>query len=116
MDRGGMHIRPRGKHREAAVDRTTDELQNAEGLIGTMFTTPKDLRHLAEQALGQLFVPVEVVVADAEHADMVLRPAGMGEIIVHAERERHWYPYLITRIEHVDRDAPAPAREEQHAG
>jgi hypothetical protein len=94
------------------VEQTT-ELQNAEGLIGTLFTTPKDLRHLAEQALGQLFVPVEVVSADAEHADLVLRPAGMGEIIVHAERERHWYPYLITRIEHVDRDGPA--HEEQRA-
>ena len=98
------------------MERTTVDLQNAEGLIGALFTTPKDLRHLAEQALGQLFVPVEVLSAGEEHADLVLRPAGLGEIIVHAERERHWYPYLITRIEHVDRDAPAPTPEEQHAG
>jgi hypothetical protein len=33
----------------------------------------------------------------------VLRPAGMPEIHVHGERERHWYPYEITRVEDVER-------------
>lgn len=96
------------------MERTSVDLQKAEGLMGALFTTAKDLRHLAEQALGQLFVPVEVLSSGADHADVVLRPAGLGEIIVHAERERHWYPFQITRIEHVDRDAPAATP--QHAG
>lgn len=88
---------------------TTANLQAADGLIGLLFTTPKELRHLAEQNLGQLFVPTEVVAAGSNTADIVLRPEGLGEILVHAERERHWYPYVITRVEHVDRDAPSPA-------
>ncbi len=75
----------------------------AEGLVGSMFTTAKDLRHLAEQSLGQLFVPTEVRSEDEHSADLVLRPAGMGEILVHAERERHWYPYVITRVESLER-------------
>lgn len=80
----------------------TDGAQ-AEELLGTVFTTPKDLRHAAEQVLGQEFIPTEVVSEDETTADLVLRPAGMPEIHVHAERERHWYPYEITRVEDVER-------------
>ena len=76
-------------------------LRTAEGLIGAMFTTPKELRHIAEQSLGQLFVPTEVRSAGERDADLVLRPDGMGEILVHAERERRWYPYRITRVDTV---------------
>lgn len=75
----------------------------AEELLGVVFTTPKDLRHAAEQVLGQEFVPTEVVSEDERTADLVLRPAGLPEIHVHAERERHWYPYEITRVEDVER-------------
>lgn len=75
----------------------------AEELLGIVFTTPKDLRHAAEQVLGQEFVPTEVVSEDERTADLVLRPAGLPEIHVHAERERHWSPYEITRVDDVER-------------
>jgi hypothetical protein len=82
---------------------TRTEGAPAEELLGTVFTTAKDLRHSAEQVLGQEFVPTEVVCEDETTADLVLRPEGMPEIHVHAERERHWYPYEITRVEDVER-------------
>lgn len=75
----------------------------ADELLGIVFTTPKDLRHSAEQVLGQEFVPTEVVCEDDTTADLVLRPTGMPEIHVHAERERHWSPYEVTRVEDVER-------------
>lgn len=80
---------------------TTTELRQAEELLGAMFTTPKDLRHLAEQTLGQLFVPTELVHEDDSTADLVLRPADLGAIHVHGERERDWYPFQITRVDVV---------------
>jgi hypothetical protein len=83
---------------------TTTELRQAEELLGAMFTTPKELRHLAEQNLGQLFVPTEVIHEDEQVADLVLRPTGMGSIYVHAERERSWYPFHITRVDVVGAD------------
>ena len=78
-------------------------LRQAEALTGLLFSTPKDLRHQAEEILGQLFVPIEVLNAGEDSADIVLRPAGLGDILVHAERERHWYPYQITRVDTVVR-------------
>ncbi len=78
-------------------------LHQAEDLTGLLFSTPKDLRHKAEEVLGQLFVPIEVLSAGEESADIVLRPSGLGEIHVHAERERHWYPYQVTRVDTVVR-------------
>lgn len=75
----------------------------AEELLGIVFTTPKDLRHSAEQVLRRDFVPIELVSEDERTADLVLRPAGMPEIHVHAERERHWSPFEITRVEDVQR-------------
>ena len=97
---------------EADLEQSTAELYSAEALIGTMFTTAKELRHLAEQALGQLFVPTEVLTADERTADLVLRPSGMGEILVHAERERHWYPFQITRVDTVAGRAADPITEQ----
>ncbi|MBW3572718.1 MAG: hypothetical protein KY467_16605 [Gemmatimonadetes bacterium] len=72
-------------------------------LLGIVFTTPKSLRHSAEQVLGQDFIPTEVLSEDERTADLVLRPTGMPEIHVHAERARHWYPYEITHVEDVER-------------
>lgn len=80
---------------------TTTELRQAEELLGALFTTPKELRHLAEQSLGQLFVQTELVHEDEHVAELVLRPAGMGAIHVHAERERGWFPFLVTRVDVV---------------
>ena len=87
---------------EADLEQSTTDLRSAEALIGAMFTTAKELRHIAEQSLGQLFVPTEVLSSDENSADIVLRPDGMGEIHVHAERERHGYPYQVTRVDAVD--------------
>lgn len=76
-------------------------LRRAEELLGVMFTTPKELRHQAEQILGRLFVPTEVRSMAETSADVVLRPEGLGEILVHARRERHWQPYQVTRVDTV---------------
>lgn len=86
---------------EADVAWTCSDLQRAEELIGELFTTPKELRHLAEQKLGQLFIPTELRSESERSADLVLRPDGMGEILVHARRERHWHPFQITRVDTV---------------
>lgn len=84
-----------------AVERPA--LRQAEELLGLLFSTSKNLRHQAEQILGELFVPTELVSADQNSAYFVLRVARVGEIHVHAERERHWYPYQITRVDTVAR-------------
>ena len=68
-------------------------------LIGAMFTTPKELRHLAERELGELFVPVEVLAESAHTAVYTLHPGSLAPLLVHAERARHWYPFRVTRVE-----------------
>ncbi len=68
-------------------------------LVGAMFTTPKELRHIVEQQFGELFVPTEVVAESARSAVISIRPDGVGPLLVHAERERHWYPFRVTRVE-----------------
>jgi hypothetical protein len=83
------------------MERTITNLGAAEELLGSMFINPKELRHLAERSLGHDFIPVELLHEDDRAADLVLRPSGMGQIYVHAERERHWYPFQITRVDHV---------------
>lgn len=98
--------------READLEQITAELKSAEALVGVMFTTAKELRHIAEQTLGQLFVPTEVLSADEHTAELVLRPSGMGEILVHAERERHWYPFQVTRVDTVAARAATPISEQ----
>jgi hypothetical protein len=70
-------------------------------LVGAMFTTPKELRHLAERELGELFVPVEVLAESAHTAVYTLHPGSLAPLLVHAERARHWYPFRVTRVEAV---------------
>ncbi|HYJ79709.1 MAG TPA: hypothetical protein VEW03_08925 [Longimicrobiaceae bacterium] len=68
-------------------------------LVGEMFTTPKELRHLAERQFGELFVPTEVLAESSLSAVISLTTDGLGPLVVHAERDRDWYPYRITRVE-----------------
>lgn len=68
-------------------------------LVGELFSTPKELRHLAEQWFGELFVPTQVLCGGAHATTIALRPAGQSPLRVHAVRERHWYPFRITRVE-----------------
>jgi hypothetical protein len=91
---------------ELAVESSV-ETQNS--LVGAMFSTPKELRHLAEQQFGDLFVPTEVITEDAKCAVIALRPDRLGTIVVHAERERHWYPYRVTRVEALSANRPRQA-------
>jgi len=70
-------------------------------LVGAMFTTPKELRHLAERELGELFVPVEVLAESAHTAVYTLHPGSLAPLLVYAERARHWYPFRVTRVEAV---------------
>ncbi|MDB4950691.1 MAG: hypothetical protein JWM27_3340 [Gemmatimonadetes bacterium] len=86
-------------------------------LIGAMFLNAKDLRHLAEQEFGELFVPTEVILEGDRRAMFELHVHGVGRIVIHAERERDPHPYHITRVERP-RAAPAsPARaSEVHTG
>ena len=73
-------------------------------LTGAMFTTLKELRHLAEQQYGQLFVPTEVLSKSTLRMVVELRLDALGRVVLHAERARHWQPYRVTRIE-TGRDA-----------
>lgn len=86
-----------------AVRAPAPELGRVEDLVDVLFANSKELRHQAEQILGRLFVPTEVVHEDELSAQMILRPDGMPEVHVHAARERHWYPYRITRVDSVAR-------------
>ena len=70
-------------------------------LVGATFSSAKELRHLAEREMGELFVPVELL-AESEHvAVFTLHPSSLAPLLVHAERERHWSPFRITRVEPV---------------
>jgi len=93
---------------EPGVDGAAAEATLAEGaapvlteLVGAMFTTPKELRHLAERELGELFVPVEVLAESAHTAVYTLHPGSLAPLLVYAERARHWYPFRVTRVEAV---------------
>lgn len=68
-------------------------------LVGTVFTTPKDLRHLAEQQFGQLFVPTDVLTKSADRIAVSLRIDGHGSIVVHGERALRWHPFRVARVE-----------------
>ena len=83
-------------------------------LVGAMFTSSKELRHLAEQELGELFVPVEVLAESDHSAVFALRSDAVGRIVVHAERGRHWYPFRVTYVE-ADGNAEAAPRDETEA-
>jgi hypothetical protein len=89
---------------EAEPGGERDEVLDAsEALLGAAFTTPKELRHIAEQTLDRLFVPTEVVSEHELDADLLLRPEGLGEVHVHAEREQPWTPLVVTRVDGVER-------------
>ncbi|HKP73889.1 MAG TPA: hypothetical protein VJT67_00030 [Longimicrobiaceae bacterium] len=83
-------------------------------LVGAMFTSAKELRHLAEQELGELFVPVEVLAESDHSAVYALRSDSAGRILVHAERGRHWYPFRVTYVE-ADLGGKAIAADEPDA-
>lgn len=83
-------------------------------LVGTTFANAKELRHLAEREMGELFVPVELL-AESEHcAVFTLHPGTLAPLLVHAERARHWYPFRITRVEPARVHVSARPRLPQH--
>jgi hypothetical protein len=73
-------------------------------LVGALFTTPKHLRHLAEQEFGQLFVPTELLMEGTRHAMLALTLTGVGRVVVHAERPGKRTPFVVTRVD-LPRDA-----------
>lgn len=91
-------------HLDEAADAAAPEISPApaaplQELVGSMFSSPKELRHLAERELGELFVPVELL-AESEHcAVFTLHPGSLAPLLVHAERARHWFPFHVTRVE-----------------
>lgn len=70
-------------------------------LVGAVFTAAKELRHLAEQLFIEEFVPVRTL-AESAHFGVFALDAPAGRVMVHAERERHWHPFRITRVEATD--------------
>jgi hypothetical protein len=68
-------------------------------LIGAVFVNAVELRHLAEQEFGALFVPTEVVASSERQATFALQVPGVGRLAVHARREREWHPFHITAVE-----------------
>lgn len=75
-------------------------------LVGATFTSPKDLRHLAEQLFGEDFVPTQVLAESAHFAVFALSAGEQGRVVVHAERARHWFPFRVTRVEAEQEDGP----------
>lgn len=90
-----------GEGPETAPGATEAEAALLKELVGAVFTTPKELRHLAERELGELFVPVEVLAESAHTAVYTLHPGSLAPLLVHAERARHWFPFRVTRVEPV---------------
>ena len=85
----------------AATSAEYDEDAPLRELVGVTFSSAKELRHLAEREMGELFVPVELL-AESEHcAVFTLHPGSLAPLLVHAERARHWMPFRITRVEPV---------------
>lgn len=71
----------------------------AQELVGVMFTTAKELRHIAEQHFVEEFVPTETVEESAMRTVVALRTGALGTLLVYAERERHWYPFRAIRVD-----------------
>lgn len=61
------------------------------------FTTPKQLRHVAESA-GYDFVPTDVIAMGDHDAEFVLRADDLPPIRVFAKRSQPWHPYHVTDI------------------
>ena len=91
MERAGASARER-RNCEGRVPMAGEEL------IGMMFTTAKELRHLAEQQFAELFVPVETIAEGRNTAIFALRLPD-GRMTVRAERAAAHTPYRITRVE-----------------
>jgi hypothetical protein len=66
-------------------------------LLGSSFSTLKELRHKAESC-GFSFVPVDTVHATDRQVHAVLKPEGVGEIHVYADRSQHWHPFHIRQV------------------
>lgn len=94
---GARGVDGRGRGGPDGRDSTAHEL------VGLMFSTPKELRHVAEQHFGELFVPTEVLESARLRTVVALRTERAGTLLVHAERERHWYPFRVVRV-----DTPRP--------
>lgn len=78
----------------------TDERAEAgQELVGVMFSTAKELRHVAEQHFGELFVPTETVESGRLRTVVALRTERAGTLHVYAERERHWFPFRVVRVD-----------------
>jgi hypothetical protein len=92
-----MHAAPYPARRagEPAAAGSGAELQD---LVGAVFTSAKELRHLAEQLYAEEFVPVRTL-AESGHFGVFALDGPAGRVMVHAERERHWHPFRITRLE-----------------
>lgn len=100
---GQADIAPRYVANPASTAATAgyDEDAPLKELVGITFSSAKELRHLAEREMGELFVPVELL-AESEHvAVFTLHPGSLAPLLVHAERARHWFPFRITRVEPV---------------
>ncbi|HEX8244262.1 MAG TPA: hypothetical protein VF541_12215 [Longimicrobium sp.] len=76
-------------------------------LVGATFTSPKDLRHLAEQLFGEDFVPTTVLAESAHFGVFALDAGEQGRVVVHAERGRHWFPFRVTRVQAEPVEEPA---------
>jgi hypothetical protein len=94
-----MDSRGRTPAEQDRRDRQAEGPQGAGELIGATFSSPAELRHIAERELGVLFVPAEMVGEHEGTATFVLRPRAVSPIVVHAERAQPWHPFRITRVE-----------------
>jgi hypothetical protein len=98
--RDAQRIRPASYGGPRGFDgRVRDDRGGAHELVGLMFSTPKELRHVAEQHFGELFVPTEVLESSRLRAVIALQTQRAGTLLVHAERERHWYPFRVVRVD-----------------
>jgi hypothetical protein len=80
-------------------ERQGEAPEGAGELVGATFSSPAELRHIAERELGVLFVPAEMLSEHHGGATFVLRPRAVGPIVVHAERAQPWHPFRITHVE-----------------
>ncbi|HEU4561639.1 MAG TPA: hypothetical protein VFS20_27685 [Longimicrobium sp.] len=71
----------------------------AQQLVGLMFTTAKELRHIAEQHFVEEFIPTRTVEETAQRTVITLRTESLGTLTVYAERERRWYPFHVIRVD-----------------
>jgi hypothetical protein len=89
-----------------------DRHEAAQALVGQMFSTPKELRHVTEQQFDELFVPTETLERGRLRAVIALKTQGAGTIVVYAERERHWFPFRVVRVDAPRLELRATARGE----